>query len=204
MSYTFWPFSHKRQTLSGPPQLTSNNLTIYTSTIKLHATFLFTSTHCGLSQVLSISMNTNISNDARLGLRSTKFTDLNTWPSYYSGHAAQRPPRSSVAAGWDRSWTSSQPASTKGGLVASSVPHTRQGESPQAGDPGRSASQRLPVLGAPRGTRAKRRRRRGRPSGLGLEPAGAQRARPGLGRLTLQSLRTNIMPWPGYMGPEQK
>lgn len=51
---------------------------------------------------------------------------------------------------------------------------------------------------------AQRRRRRGTPSGLGLSPAGRTGVRAGLGRLTLQSLRTNIMPWPGYIGPEQK
>lgn len=148
-------------------------------------------------------MNTHISNDARLGLRSTKFTDLKTWPSYYSGHAAQRPRRSSVAAGWDRSWTSLQPASTKGGLVTSSVPDTRKEKVPKR-EIRAGAPHNVPLSWGHAGNsgetpQAQRPAERARP-----RARGAQRARPGLGRLTLQSLRTNIMPWPGYMGPEQK
>lgn len=63
----------------------------------------------------------------------------------------------------------------------------------------RSSWQNHPPAGAARKPRAKDRRGRGSPRRAGgrLSPRERSGARAGLGRLTLQSLRTNIMPWPG-------
>lgn len=149
------------------------------------------------------SMDTDPSNDAWPSIRSTKFTELKNL-----AHVPE----------WPQS--PNTPSQSPSGLAETAPePHRSQPRPKVAWWPApfrtparrnfpsrRSRPELLakpPSLGGSVENAAERRRRR-KPGRLGLGPRERSRAHSGIGPLTLQSLRTNIMPWPGYMGPEQK
>ena len=187
-----------------PSQFTSNNFKTQKSNIKPHATFLTTSTHYGKSQASLIS------------LCYAPWQPRLTWHAFNKVFwFKELDPRTTAAT------LPKLTPMTRGGwlgqllnLVAAK-PSPREAWRPapfrtpsrRNSPSGRSNPELLakpPSPGVNVGNLAQRRRRRGTPSSLGSAPRVRTGVRAGLGRLTLQSLRTNIMPWPGYIGPEQK